>query len=115
MKVLVCGGRAYSDRKRVFDELDKLRPDRIIHGGCPTGADTLADEYADHRAGIFVTVYRADWKKYGRAAGPIRNAQMATEGKPDMVLAFPGGAGTRNMVTIAKSLGIPTVTVDGTK
>lgn len=117
MRVLVCGGRAYRDRDRVFTELNKLCgeisdehplgtiPLHIIHGGCPTGADHFADDYAVvHWCGL--SVYDADWEKHGRAAGPIRNQQMIDEGKPDLVVAFPGGPGTADMVKRARRAGV---------
>ena len=50
--------------------------------------------------------YPANWKKHGRAAGPIRNKQMLEEAKPDLVIAFPGGAGTANMVKQAREAGV---------
>jgi hypothetical protein len=45
-----------------------------------------------------VIEFPANWKVYGRAAGPIRNMKMLLEGKPDLVVAFPGGIGTADMV-----------------
>ena len=52
-------------------------------------------------------MYPADWDTHGRGAGPIRNKQMLEEGKPDLVIAFPGGKGTANMIGQAKEAGIP--------
>jgi hypothetical protein len=49
----------------------------------------------------------ADWQKHGTAAGPIRNKQMIVSGKPDLVLAFPGGRGTADMSRRAEKHGIP--------
>ncbi len=51
----------------------------------------------------------AEWSKYGRRAGPIRNKQMLDVGKPHLVVAFPGGAGTANMVKQAKAAGVPII------
>ena len=99
MKVIVCGGRAYSNRQRVFDVLDVLHAKTpitlIIHGGA-TGADNLAYEWAMKRH-VACAAFQADWANYGRAAGPIRNALMLEE-RPAMVVAFPGGRGTLDMV-----------------
>ena len=50
--------------------------------------------------------FPADWKTYGRAAGPLRNARMIAEGKPDLVLAFPGGRGTADMTRKARAAGV---------
>ena len=51
-------------------------------------------------------VYEAQWDKYGKAAGAIRNQQMLDEGKPELVVAFPGGRGTEDMVNRAKKAGL---------
>lgn len=116
MRVLVCGGRDFTDRAAVAAALKLYKPGRatevgwhiIIHGGCPTGADKLADEWCDV-FGVRKRVYLADWKKHGRAAGPLRNARMLAEGKPDVVIAFPGGRGTDDMVRKAEAAGVPVV------
>lgn len=102
LRVLVCGGRDYADYERLHYVLSNLPVQIacIIEGGA-TGADHCAKLFALSR-GIPVETYRADWSKNGRAAGPIRNHQMIVEGKPDMVLAFPGGKGTANMIAQAK-------------
>ena len=110
-RLLVCGGREYNDKERVFKILDSVAaamPDRtltIIHGKA-RGADTLADIWAKDRK-VAVQAYPADWDTYGNKAGPIRNKQMLDEGKPHAVIAFPGRTGTRHMVILAKRYGIP--------
>ena len=108
MRLLVCGGRDWDDFEGLSEELVWLQGshniDVIIHGGA-RGADALAGEWAK-LLHIPVEVYRADWDKHGKAAGAIRNRQMLTEGKPDMVLAFPGGRGTANMIEQAREAGI---------
>jgi hypothetical protein len=108
LRILVCGGRDYTDRQTVFDVLDRLHRDRgiacIIHGGA-RGADMLAGEWAA-RAGIQVDRYPADWETYKHAAGPIRNQQMLDQGKPDGVVAFPGGRGTADMKRRASAAGL---------
>ena len=99
MRVLVCGGRDYQDAARVFFVLDHYhaqRPFSVVIHGAATGADSLAGEWATSR-GVPVYAFQADWNLHGGAAGPIRNAQMISEGKPNLVIAFPGGRGTRNM------------------
>jgi hypothetical protein len=110
MKILACGGRSYLNRDRVFRSLDELKPDHVIHGGA-SGADSLAGIWARNR-GVALTVYKADWEKHGSAAGPIRNQQMLDEGKPDLVVAFPGGKGTADMVKRAKRAGIKIVEIE---
>jgi hypothetical protein len=81
-----------------------INVDAIIHGGA-RGADSMAGEFANE-TGIEEIVFPADWKMYGRRAGPIRNQQMLDEGKPDLVVAFPGGRGTADMVGRARTAGI---------
>lgn len=113
MRVLVCGGRDYADRDLLFMALDTLKLTRgviIIISGCARGADTLGIEWAEAR-GVAVARFPADWEKYRRAAGPIRNQQMLVEGKPDLVIAFPGGRGTADMVKRATTAGIETILV----
>lgn len=120
MRVLVCGGRDFADRDAVFRALDGLTGDvtdehplgtiplTIIHGSCRTGADLWADEWAVVNWAS-IKEFPADWEAHGRAAGPIRNARMLAEGRPDLVLAFPGGRGTADMVRKAKAAGVPVV------
>lgn len=81
----------------------------IIHGGA-AGADKIADEWAMVNW-CHIEEYKADWDKYGRSAGPIRNKRMLTEGKPDLVVAFPGGRGTMNMIKLAKEAGVEVLEV----
>jgi phosphoribosylformylglycinamidine (FGAM) synthase-like amidotransferase family enzyme len=107
-RVLVCGGRDFNDLDMLNRALDDLRlmhyEIAIIQGGA-RGADHLASCWAK-RNGIELHSYPADWNKHGKAAGPIRNQQMLDEGKPDMVIAFPGGRGTADMVARARKAGV---------
>ena len=104
MKVLVCGGRDFDDIRLVEKTLDAIEVAEIIEGG-RKGADRLAREWAEAR-GIPVRTFKADWRRYGRGAGPKRNEQMLDEGKPDLVVAFPGGKGTENMIRLAQAAGV---------
>ncbi len=108
MRVLVCGGRDYGRRSKVVERLDKLLPLRdlvLIHGGCPTGVDRFADDWAMANFVAF-REFPADWNRWGRAAGPIRNQEMVDVGRPHLVIAFPGGAGTADMVRRARAAGV---------
>ena len=109
MKVLVCGGRNYDDDVKVYQVLDWVNANKdfidVIISGHAKGADTLGEWYAKDRK-LEVEVYRAYWNKYGRAAGMIRNQQMLDKGKPDLVVAFPGGRGTAGMMRIARAAGV---------
>lgn len=104
LRVLVCGGRDYDDAQQMQDVLSSVNISEICHGGA-RGADSLAGEYAKQK-GIVCRVYPADWNKHGKSAGYVRNIQMADEFLPDMVIAFPGGKGTKNMIDIAQKRGI---------
>lgn len=106
---LICGGRGFSDLQMfgsVMGDLTRLRgcPERVIHGAAK-GADQMADAWAKRHA-LDVRAYRANWDEHRLAAGPIRNQLMLDEGKPQFVVAFPGGVGTADMVRRAKAAGI---------
>ena len=101
--LLGCGGRDYNDAEYVTRQLDALHKvhnfSKVVHGGA-RGADTLVKNWAIMR-GIPCTEYPAFWGVYGRSAGYRRNSQMLGEGNPDLVVAFPGGPGTANMVKLS--------------
>lgn len=108
MRVLVCGGRDYKDYHTVAVYLNQCLPSRpttIIEGGAH-GADELARKWA-RVAEVPVETYVANWKLLGPKAGPIRNQAMLDQGKPDIVVAFPGGRGTADMVRRARAANIP--------
>lgn len=104
MKILVCGGRNYTDNVKVHSILNEYLISCIIHGAA-RGADTLAGKYA-YFHNIPTEVYPAEWDKYGKSAGYIRNKQMLDKGKPDLVIAFPGGRGTNMMCDLAEKAGV---------
>lgn len=112
-RVLVCGGRDYADVDtlyRVLDASHKAKPIGVVISGMARGADSMAAAWADER-GIQVAPFPADWKANGKAAGPLRNQQMLDEGKPDIVIAFPGGAGTKDMARRARKAGLVVLTI----
>lgn len=108
MKVLVCGGRDYRNAAHVWRTLDQIHEQQqikaLMQGGAP-GADRFARDWAATKPSIARYVCHAEWEKYGRAAGPIRNARMLGW-EPDVVVAFPGGIGTADMVAKATAAGI---------
>jgi hypothetical protein len=115
MKVLVCGGRGYGvgfgnyhERQRAYDALNRLdygkRISAIIEGGA-AGADACGAAWAQAH-NVETQTFPADWSEHGKAAGPMRNQRMIDEGKPDLVVAFPGGKGTADMVRRARAAGI---------
>lgn len=111
--VLVCGGRNYDDRERLFSILDVAHAANpikmLIHGGA-SGADDLAGQWA-RNAGVHWKAYPAYWKSEGTAAGPKRNQRMLSEGQPDLIIAFPGGSGTQDMTQRGEAVGVPVVRI----
>ncbi len=106
IRVIVTGGRHYVDEAFLYATLDKLhvkyRIAALAHGGA-TGADALAGQWAMQRKIRLVHVYEANWRIFGKSAGPMRNVLMLTQFAPDLVVAFPGGIGTANMRLLAKA------------
>lgn len=108
MKVLVCGGRNYNDREEFFWAMTHTFEgweDCEIITGMAKGADSLAVEFVE-TYGLKLHKFPADWKEYGRAAGHIRNQQMLDEGEPELVIAFPGGKGTKSMIDKSRKAGV---------
>jgi len=124
MKVLICGGRDLNRHecnnwldRNLYDYLadatgsySSLTVSHIIQGGA-RGADEGAKDWAKSE-GITCIEFPADWKAHGKAAGPIRNRKMLDQGKPDFVIALPGGRGTKNMVDQAISRGIAVIEIE---
>ena len=135
-RILVCGGRDFADlsipksdprweaRKKeylfVFHTINSFMPPSleedmttwlppdgtVIISGMARGADSAAVDWSVSNW-VKLEEYPADWNKYGKRAGYIRNTQMLEEGKPDMVIAFPGGRGTEMMCNLAEKKGVP--------
>lgn len=116
-KVIVCGGRNFNDRQWLWNGLDEFHDivgiTELIEGGA-AGADRLAGQWVDYinylTSGhqIRHTVVSAEWERYGRSAGWVRNNAMA-DLEPDYVFICPGGVGTQMMVDIAKRRNISRV------
>lgn len=103
MRVAVTGGRDFTDRAfihRVLDAFHAKKPISVLIHGDARGADKLSASWAK-AVGVEVLVFPADWERYRNRAGPVRNRQMLREGLPDIVIAFPGGSGTKDMVSAA--------------
>ena len=107
MKVLVTGDRNWQDASLIYNALLKGCATSIVHGGA-RGADILSGNAA-YALSITAKVYPAQWDKYGRAAGPIRNRKQFDDEQPDIVYAFhndiSASRGTRDMVEYALSQG----------
>ena len=125
MRVLICGSRGWHQAGPIGELLDTLLAEHgaslvVIHGGAK-GADSLAHAEASRR-GIRTIVEKAQWNRYGNAAGPIRNQKMLNDHRPDAVHAFRSegkSSGTDDMVARARRARVPvfvhTLTVTTTK
>lgn len=127
MRVLVCGSRTWDDDTIMMMVLGHFgRGDVLIQGGAK-GADAQAASIWKG-LGLEVQAFPADWTRYSKGAGPIRNQQMLDEGKPEIVLAFKNEflrdqvfetyvvkakGGTEDMVRRARAAGIPTYIISG--
>ncbi len=122
-KLLVTGSRDWTSVSIIRRELEKLYPeyDVLIQGEC-RGADLIAKAVARQIGYDVKRGYPADWDKYPRAAGPIRNSQMLAEEHPDkdcklidLCLAFhedlDSSKGTKDMVAKAEKAGIKTLVI----
>ena len=103
MRLLVCGGRDFANEaalRRILDKYHSKTPVSVLIQGGARGADRLAANWA-RANGVECHEYPADWRQHGKRAGYLRNQQMLDEGKPDFVIAFPGGIGTNMMIKLS--------------
>jgi D-arabinose 1-dehydrogenase-like Zn-dependent alcohol dehydrogenase len=108
-RILVTGSRDWTDEDPIRNVLGTLVANGakvLIHGAAP-GADSIAAKVAKE-LGMGVIAFPAEWDKWGKSAGPIRNTKMLKEGKPDCVIAFPteGSVGTLDMIRKAEKAGV---------
>ena len=110
-KVIIAGGRHFDNYELLKEKCDYLLQDKskthriIVVSGKSSGADALGERYAAEK-GYKVEGHPADWKKHGRAAGPIRNEEMAKVS--DALIAFWDGEsrGTKSMINLGKKHGL---------
>ncbi len=116
IRILICGGRTFSKLARLRYVVESLIRNQlaaagldsqldfdqvwVVHGNA-IGADRLAGATA-LALGCTVIAVPANWWKYPKAGGPIRNQRMLDQFEPNVVLAFSGGKGTANMVELAR-------------
>lgn len=111
MIVTVTGGRNFNDAPLIKRALNALlaHSDRqlaLLRHGDAAGADTLAARWAE-RVGVEVEAFPADWRRHGAMAGPFRNRRMLdAEPRCDLLVAFPGGRGTKGCIYEARRRGI---------
>lgn len=118
MRVLVCGSRTWRHAEVIEARLSTLADECVARGetltvieGGARGADFIAGRWAKYVSDVLWIQFPADWVTHGKAAGPIRNQRMLTDGKPDLVLAYTDkplkGTGTADMVRRARKAGLP--------
>ncbi len=107
MRILVTGGRKFDDKELLFEFLDRLHQERsitlVIHGAA-RGADSLAEKWGKAR-GVETLPCLPDVERYKDGVWREQSEQMLAH-KPDLVVAFPGGNGTANMVELAQRAGV---------
>jgi hypothetical protein len=105
MKIIIAGSRNFTNYQKLKQECDKFLQDykniKIVSGAHYKGADKLGEKYASEKK-IKIIKFPANWIKYGKAAGPKRNKQMAIYA--DAYIAFWDGEskGTKNMIQLAE-------------
>lgn len=110
-RVIIAGGRDFNDYALLKAKCDTILAEKaatrriVIVSGAARGADSLGERYAREH-GYALDSHPADWNTHGKAAGPIRNAQMANSA--DALIAFWDGKshGTKSMINIAKKKGL---------
>ena len=105
--LVTTGGRDYRLSREDYQLLEALDPSQVFVGDA-TGADYWVRKWA----GSAHTEFKADWGKYGIAAGPIRNETMLKAAQKEdrcLLLAFPGGTGTKDCINKALQLDIPVI------
>src|SRR6187551_1734503 len=106
MKLIIAGSTTLTPEQfpdKRLDELhERIHVTEVVSGGA-WGADYLGEVWAEGN-GLPIMRFPADWDKYGRAAGPIRNRKMAEHA--DAVVLLPGGKGTASMAKEAAKAGI---------
>lgn len=100
MKLIIAGGRDYQFTKKDWDRLETIRNVHEVVSGGARGADEAGEAWAAFRQKP-IKRFMADWEKFGKRAGPMRNREMAEYA--DAVALFPGGKGTQNMYLEAKA------------
>ena len=106
MKVIIAGGRDVTNYELLLEAIaeSEYHISEVICGGA-SGADALGERWAREN-GVPVEKWDADWKKYGNAAGPIRNRQMAKRGHALIALWDGKSRGTKNMIEEATKLNL---------
>ncbi len=113
-RILVRGGTKYQNADRVFLVLDRavknLGMTVLIHSDAK-GAESIAGGWAGLH-GIEAVLFRAESTTYGKTAVPILNTKMLEEGRPNLVIAFPGGWDVDDLIHKAREAGVKVYEID---
>jgi len=111
--VIICGSREFENYELLKEKCNTILSRKLIDpdikvviiSGCAKGADSLGEKYASE-IGLEILKYPADWDKYGKRAGYLRNKQMAEIGNAVIAFMVPGenkNRGTKNMISLARA------------
>ena len=108
MKTIIAGGRHISDYETVLEAVanSNFVITQIISGGAK-GVDSTGEQIAKD-FGIELRVFPADWENFGKAAGYIRNAEMAKHAEALIAIWDGISPGTKHMINTAKRQGLHT-------
>ena len=112
MRIIIAGSRFFNDYdflsrevNRIIKELNVSFSDISIISGTAIGADQLGEKFAKEN-NINLKYFPAQWDKLGKAAGFLRNKEMANYAKEDngVLIAFWNGKsrGTSHMIDYCK-------------
>lgn len=110
-RVIIAGSRNCPEDSAILKArinsffIDVDRNEVEIVSGCCRGGDKLGENYAKEQV-LPIKRFPADWNKYGKAAGPIRNKEMAQYGTHLIALHNGKSPGTSNMIKLAKQQGL---------
>lgn len=104
MKVIIAGSRNITDPRVVEEAVREAGfPITEVVSGCARGVDTLGEKFAEQYC-IPVKKFPAQWSRYGKGAGPIRNKEMAIYSEALIAIPSPESKGTVNMIATARKL-----------
>jgi predicted Rossmann fold nucleotide-binding protein DprA/Smf involved in DNA uptake len=111
MKIAIVGSREYPDWKQVIDYVQSLPLDTIVVSGGARGVDRIAEQVARKR-GMTVQIFHAEWDKYGKSAGMIRNQFIVDYADSVVAFLYQNSSGTMNTIERAKRAGKPVTVID---
>ena len=103
MRVIIAGSRNINDKDLVYSAIkeSKFNIDEIVSGNC-RGVDIIGEQYAKDN-NIVLTIFKADWQKFGKAAGIIRNNVMIDYANALIAIWDEKSRGTKHIITQAKN------------